>query len=185
VIAEDLGVITPDVDALRNAFGLPGMKVLQFAFSGDASHAYLPHNYPPNCCVYTGTHDNDTTVGWWRGAATERERRYAAAYLQCDDSNVDWQMMRAAWASVAGFAACQLQDVLGLDSEHRLNTPGRLDCWTWRFRWDQVGSEPARKLAQLATTYGRAPFDLARLGGDRADAERTRCEGSMPPLRDV
>ena len=161
VIAEDLGVITPDVEALRDAFGLPGMRILQFGFNGDASHAFLPHNYPPNCCVYTGTHDNDTAIGWWHGA-TERERGYAAAYLQCDASNVHWQMIRAAWASVARLAVCQMQDVLGLGSEHRMNTPARLDCWTWRFAWDQVGPEPAQRLAQLSAAYGRAPID--RLG---------------------
>jgi 4-alpha-glucanotransferase len=155
VIAEDLGVITPDVEALRDGFGLPGMKVLQFAFSTDASHPFLPHNYARNCCVYTGTHDNDTAVGWWQ-ATTERERDYAGAYLQCGAADVHWQLIRAAWASVACFAACQMQDVLGLGSEHRMNTPGRLDCWTWRFRWEQVGPEPAHQLARLAAMYGRA-----------------------------
>jgi 4-alpha-glucanotransferase len=162
VIAEDLGVITPDVEALRDTFKLPGMKILQFGFGDDATHAFLPHNYAPNCCVYTGTHDNDTTIGWWHGA-TDRERAYAAAYLQCDASTVHWQMIRAAWASVARLAVCQLQDVLGLGSEHRMNTPGRLDCWTWRFNWDQVGPEPAQRLAQLGATYGRAPIERLNL----------------------
>jgi len=171
VIAEDLGVITPDVEALRDGFGLPGMRIVQFGFNGDASHAFLPHNYIPHCCVYTGTHDNDTVIGWWHGA-TERERGYAGAYLQCDASNVHWQMIRAAWASVARLAVCQMQDVLGLGSEHRMNTPARLDCWTWRFAWDQVGPEPAQRLAQLSATYGRAPIDRLNLADYPAGVAR-------------
>jgi 4-alpha-glucanotransferase len=158
VIAEDLGVITPDVEALRDGFGLPGMKVLQFAFGGEGDHPYLPHTYTPNCCVYTGTHDNDTTLGWW-STATDRERRHAAAYLGADDGNVHWAMIRAAWTSVAQIAVCQMQDVLGLDGTQRMNTPGQLDCWTWRLRWEQVGDAPARQLAALSAACGRAPID--------------------------
>jgi 4-alpha-glucanotransferase len=158
VIAEDLGVITPDVEALRDRFGFPGMKVLQFGFDGDATHAFLPHNYLPNCAVYTGTHDNDTALGWFDGA-TERERAYALAYLDCAPQRVHWAMIRAACASVARLAVYQMQDVLGLGREHRMNTPGQMDCWTWRFAWEQVGPEPAQRLAQLAAAYGRGPFD--------------------------
>jgi 4-alpha-glucanotransferase len=161
VIAEDLGVITPDVEALRDGFGLPGMKIVQFGFGGDADHAFLPHNYAPNCCVYTGTHDNDTARGWWQGA-TERERGFAAVYLDCGPDDVHWQMIRAAWGSVARLAICQMQDALGLGGEHRMNTPGVLECWSWRFGWDQVGPEPARRLAELSAAYGRAPIE--RLG---------------------
>jgi 4-alpha-glucanotransferase len=157
VIAEDLGVITPDVEALRDAFGLPGMKILQFAFSGNAEHAFLPHNYLANCCVYTGTHDNDTALGWWQGA-TERERRFAQLYLGAQAHDMHWGMIRAAWASVAKLAVCQMQDVLGQGSASRMNQPGRLDCWTWRFRWDQVSPEPAKRLAELSAAYGRAPI---------------------------
>jgi len=169
VIAEDLGVITPDVEALRDDFGLPGMTILQFGFGGDANHKFLPHNHTPNSCVYTGTHDNDTVVGWWHGA-TERERGYAAAYLQCNAANAHWQMIRAAWASVARLAVCQMQDALGLGSEARMNTPARLDCWTWRFTWDQVGEQPAARLAQLSAAYGRAPIDRLHLADYPADA---------------
>ena len=144
LIAEDLGIITADVEALRDAYGLPGMKVLQFAFGGDGRHAYLPHNYTtPNCCVYTGTHDNDTALGWWQ-ALPETERRFASAYLGLgahDDANAPWALVRAAWSSIASVAICQLQDVLGLDARHRMNTPGRLGAWTWRFRWEQVGPD--------------------------------------------
>ncbi|MGA0612395.1 4-alpha-glucanotransferase [Caldimonas sp. KR1-144] len=167
VIAEDLGVITPDVEALRDAFALPGMKILQFGFAGDGSHAFLPHNYPANCCVYTGTHDNDTARGWWL-AATERERGYAAAYLGTEgapagEHNVHWAMIRCAWASVARIAVCQMQDVLGLDSSARMNVPGQLGHWTWRFQWSQVGPEPAERLARLSAAYGRASIDRLAL----------------------
>jgi 4-alpha-glucanotransferase len=168
IIAEDLGVITPDVEALRDGFGLPGMKILQFAFSGDASHAFLPHNYAPNCCVYTGTHDNDTTLGWWHGA-TEHERGFAAAYLNAGAHDVHWAMIRAAWGSVAALAVCQMQDVMGLGSEHRLNTPGLLNCWTWRFRWEQVGSKPAMRLARLSAAFGRGPIERLALAAYPSD----------------
>jgi 4-alpha-glucanotransferase len=156
LIAEDLGVITPDVVELRDRFGFPGMRILQFAFSGDASHAFLPHNYVENCCVYTGTHDNDTAVGWW-SSATERERAYAREYLGVRGSDVHWAMMRAASASVARLAVFQMQDVLGLGPEHRMNSPGRTDCWTWRFDWDMVHPDTARHLARMSATFGRAP----------------------------
>ena len=169
VIAEDLGVITPDVEALRDRFGLPGMKILQFAFSGDASHAFLPHNYPRNCAVYTGTHDNDTLLGWY-ATATERERGYARAYLGSDGGELHWAAIRAAFGSVAQIAVAQMQDALGLGAEHRMNTPGRTGCWTWRFDWTQVGPEPARRLAQLAAAYGRAPIDRLQLADYPAGA---------------
>jgi 4-alpha-glucanotransferase len=175
VIAEDLGVITPDVEALRDDFGLPGMKILQFGFGGDGAHEFLPHNYRnANCCVYTGTHDNDTARGWWHGA-TERERGYAAAYLgtesmPVDEHNVHWAMIRACWASVARIAVCQMQDALGLDGHARMNVPGQMGHWTWRFQWSQVGPEPAERLLRLSATYGRAP--IARLGLAAYPADR-------------
>jgi 4-alpha-glucanotransferase len=159
IIAEDLGAITPDVEALRDACGFPGMKVLQFAFGGDASHAFLPHNYVTDCVVYTGTHDNDTTAGWY-AAATARERRYAEQYLDASGPDVPHAMIRAACGSVAQLAIYPMQDVLALGSEHRMNTPGMLDCWTWRFRWDDVGAQPAKDLARLAAVFGRAPIEL-------------------------
>ncbi len=156
VIAEDLGIITPDVEALRERCGLPGMKVLQFAFGGDATHAFLPHNYPVRCAAYTGTHDNDTSRGW-HAAAAEHERRHAEAYLGSDGTEIHWAMIRALGASVAELVLQPMQDVLGLGREHRMNTPGRLDAWTWRFDWAQVGDAPAHRLAQLAAAYGRGP----------------------------
>jgi 4-alpha-glucanotransferase len=168
VIAEDLGVITPDVEALRDRFAFPGMKVLQFGFNGDATHAFLPHNYPANCAVYTGTHDNDTALGWFDGA-TERERGYALAYLNCEPQDVHWAMIRAACASVARLAVYQMQDILALGREHRMNTPGQMDSWTWRFRWDQVGPQPAQRLAQMAAAYGRAPIERLQLADYPSD----------------
>ncbi|HTT11228.1 MAG TPA: 4-alpha-glucanotransferase [Burkholderiaceae bacterium] len=162
VIAEDLGVITPDVEALRDRYALPGMKILQFAFGSDAAHAFLPHNYSPNCAVYTGTHDNDTIVGWY-ASTTDREREYARVYVDAEADGMHWAMIRAACASVARIAVYQMQDVLGLGAEHRMNTPSKLDCWTFRFDWDQVGPQPAERLARLAATYGRAPIERLNL----------------------
>jgi len=147
------------------------MKVLQFAFNGDASHPFLPHNYAPNCCVYTGTHDNDTVQGWFR-SASDRERRFAQVYLDAHEHDVHWAMIRAAWASVAKLAVCPLQDALGQGSEHRMNMPGRLDCWTWRFRWDQVGDEPGRRLAELSAAYGRGPLERLHLAAYPSDRPR-------------
>ncbi|UCG98961.1 MAG: 4-alpha-glucanotransferase [Burkholderiales bacterium] len=159
LIAEDLGVITPDVEALRDRFALPGMRVLQFAFGGDAEHAYLPHNYLANTCAYTGTHDNDTFPGWWR-TATAPEREFAAVYLDCGDDDAHWAAIRAISQSAARLVMFQLQDVLGLGSEHRMNIPGSEQCWTWRFTWDMVGPQAGQRLARLSAACGRAPFDL-------------------------
>ena len=156
IVAEDLGFITPDVHELRDALGYPGMKILQFAFGADGSHEFLPHNYRRDVIVYTGTHDNDTVVGWWRQAAA-RERDFAGTYLACNDRDVHWAMIRCAMNSVADIAIFPLQDVLGLDSEHRMNTPGTLggNNWCWRFTWDMVGDEPARVLGLYARVSGR------------------------------
>ncbi|MGI9154055.1 MAG: 4-alpha-glucanotransferase, partial [Rubrivivax sp.] len=165
IIAEDLGFFTPDVHALRDGCGFPGMKILQFAFGGDGEHEFLPHNYPRNVVVYTGTHDNDTARGWW-DRAPERERRYAGTYLACGAHDVHWAMIRAALNSVANLAVFPLQDVLGLGSEHRMNTPGTLGGtnWTWRFTWDMVGPEPGRVLGLLTAASGRGNFELLGIG---------------------
>ena len=157
LIAEDLGVITPDVEALRDRFGLPGMRILQFAFGGDAEHPYLPHNYVADTCAYTGTHDNDTFLGWWL-AATAIEREFAGVYLGCEGADAPWSAIRAISGSAAKLAMFQLQDVLGLDGSHRMNTPGRENCWTWRFTWEMVGPDAGRRLARLSAACGRAPF---------------------------
>jgi 4-alpha-glucanotransferase len=155
VIAEDLGVITPDVEALRKKFGLPGMCVLQFAFGDDSGNRYLPHYHQPDSVIYTGTHDNDTSVGWWK-TASDKERAQLRAYLDTDGAEIHWDLIRAACASVADTAIYPLQDVLGLGSEHRMNLPGHAEGhWAWRFEWSQVQPQHAERLAALARIYGR------------------------------
>ncbi|KPV53063.1 4-alpha-glucanotransferase [Kouleothrix aurantiaca] len=156
IIAEDLGVITPDVEALRDELGFPGMKVLQFAFGGDPDDQYLPHNYPVRCVVYTGTHDNDTTTGWWYALA-EHERRNVQLYLGRDGSDISWDFIRIAFASVAETALVPMQDVFGLGSEGRMNTPGRAaGNWGWRYTADMLTYELAERLGTLTRIYGRA-----------------------------
>jgi 4-alpha-glucanotransferase len=161
IVAEDLGLITPDVHALREACGFPGMRVLQYAFGGDAAHEYLPHRHVPRTVVCTGTHDTDTARGWW-DAASERERHFAGTYLACGASDVHWALIRSALNSVADTAIFPLQDVLGLPTEHRMNTPGTMGPpnWTWRFAWDQLGPEPGRVLRMLTAASGRGEFAL-------------------------
>ena len=156
IIAEDLGLITPDVEALRKKFGLPGMRILQFAFAGDASDRFLPHNHEPDTVVYTGTHDNDTTAGWW-ASATDRERHMARGYLATDGHDMPWTLIRAAMASVADTAVHPMQDVLALPSDCRMNHPGQESgWWGWRFQWSQVQSWHAQRLAELSRLYGRS-----------------------------
>ena len=162
IIAEDLGVITPEVDTLRTQNDLPGMKVLQFAFAGDASDPYLPHNYERDFVAYTGTHDNDTTTGWYR-QAPEAERDYVRRYLARGDENISWEFIRLAQRSVADVAIFPLQDALGLGSEARMNTPGTAaGNWTWRFTWDQLGYWLAPALEEMAVLYGRAGSGTAQ-----------------------
>ncbi len=162
IIAEDLGIITPEVSAMRKRTGFPGMRVLQFAFSGDASNSFLPHNYEPNTVVYTGTHDNDTVPGWWTSCSAH-EKAFASQYLGTDGPDVSWAMVRAGAFSVASLSICQFQDVLGLGSEHRMNTPGTMGCWTWRFNWGWVEPEAARQLADITAASGRVAFAWLKL----------------------
>jgi 4-alpha-glucanotransferase len=160
IVAEDLGVITPDVTALRDGCGFPGMRILQFAFGDNAANPYLPHNHTPTSVVYTGTHDNDTSIGWWHNAQP-RERAYAGSYLAASADQIHWAMIRAACNSVANMAIFPMQDVLGLDGAHRMNTPGTPALnWTWRFDWSMVGSEPARRLGMMTAASGRGRFEL-------------------------
>lgn len=164
VIAEDLGIITPDVTALRHLLGMPGMRVLQFAFDGKPDNPYLPHNFTSDTVVYTGTHDNDTTRGWWSGL-DDTTRQQVARYLGRSDEDIyrldaapHWAMIRAAAASVAQYCIVPMQDALGLDSDARMNRPGdATGAWTWRFTWGQVGPAPAEFLAEISRTYGRSP----------------------------
>lgn len=158
VIAEDLGVITQDVIELRDKFGLPGMRVLHFAFADGENNLFLPHHYVPNTVAYAGTHDNDTTAGWWN-TASAHEKVYAQHYLKSDGHAIQWDMMRALSASMANTVIFTMQDFLGLSSEHRMNFPGHPGGnWEWRFSWSQVNEENTQKLASMSVEYGRLPF---------------------------
>lgn len=151
-IAEDLGLITPEVDELRERFGMPGMRILQFGFSDRGAHLYLPHKYVPNTVAYTGTHDNNTTLGWWKDGATAEERTNLQTYLQPiqQDDDVVGAMIRAAASSVADLCIFPMQDILHLGSEGRMNTPAAGDGnWTWRYHSDALKPETAAKLAAL------------------------------------
>jgi 4-alpha-glucanotransferase len=156
VIAEDLGLITREVTALREACGFPGMRVMQFAFDDTPANPYLPHNYPHQTVAYTGTHDNDTTVGWWQ-SANGFQRQAARAYLgPLADTEIHWAMIQSLSQSVANTVVFPFQDVLGLDGWHRMNTPGVAHgCWAWRFDWPQVANEPAHRLAEITRAHGR------------------------------
>ncbi|MFP4058634.1 MAG: 4-alpha-glucanotransferase [Candidatus Brocadiia bacterium] len=170
LIAEDLGLITPDVEALRRRFDLPGMAVLQFAFATDATNTYLPHNLEPDRLVYTGTHDNDTTVGWHASLSRE-ERDHVRRYLGPVDEPVHWALIRTAYRSVAGVAMAPLQDLLGLGSEGRMNAPGEpRGNWSWRFRPDDLRPELAEKLRDLAVTYGRKEVERKEGRDEQAEA---------------
>ncbi|MBI1795119.1 MAG: 4-alpha-glucanotransferase [Chloroflexi bacterium] len=154
IIAEDLGLITPDVIALLDEFHLPGMKVLQFGFSGP-DNPFLPHNYIPNCVAYTGTHDNDTARGWF-ASAPKHEREFALRYLRTDGSDFAWDLIRAAWSSVAMFAIAPMQDVLNLGGEARMNFPSKLGGnWEWRMKEDDMSDSLAEKLHGLNYLYKR------------------------------
>ncbi|MBW7932848.1 MAG: 4-alpha-glucanotransferase [Gemmatimonadaceae bacterium] len=166
IVAENLGVITPAVEALRERFAFPGMSVLQFAFASEAEGSeYLPHNLTRATVLYTGTHDNDTTIGWWtsrevNGLRTAevvaRERDFARRYLHTDGSEINWTLIRTALASVAGTVLIPLQDVLGLGSEARMNRPGRADGnWGFRFTWDQLTPEMVQRVRSLVKLYER------------------------------
>jgi len=156
IIAEDLGVITPDVEALRDGFDLPGMKILQFAFDSSETNDYLPHNYIKNCIAYTGTHDNDTVIGWF-AAATLEDRKYMLDYLNATETDINWTLIRLAWSSVANTAIVPMQDLLGLGSEARMNLPGTtIKNWQWRAKSNDFTPALAEKLAHLTCLYGRA-----------------------------
>jgi 4-alpha-glucanotransferase len=155
IIAEDLGVITPDVVRLRDGFGLPGMKILQFAFEGGPQDPFLPHNFPKNCVVYTGTHDNDTVRGWYE-RVNEDSRAFYHRYLDRDGSQVSWDMIRACWASVAVYALAPLQDFLDLDNSGRMNYPGNPSGnWTWRMPEGAMNDELAQRIQELNYLYSR------------------------------
>lgn len=155
LVAEDLGVITPEVTALREQFRLPGMKILQFAFDGTADNPYLPHNHEKCCVVYTGTHDNNTSLGWYQDIDVQQRTR-VRHYLGDSPEPMPWLLARAALSSVAFLAVLPMQDVLGLDGAHRMNVPGVCDGnWGWRFDWSQLQDEHRNRLREWVSLYGR------------------------------
>jgi 4-alpha-glucanotransferase len=156
IMAENLGVITPDVESLREEFGFPGMRVLQFAFDSDTANVHLPHNYSRDAVVYTGTHDNDTTTGWFAGSTNKEQREFCLEYLHSDGRKIHRDFIRAALASVAGTAITPLQDVLGLGNDARMNLPAsQTGNWAWRFKAELLTDEIAAELKQLTALYGR------------------------------
>ncbi|MBA4067806.1 MAG: 4-alpha-glucanotransferase [Isosphaera sp.] len=169
VVAEDLGVITPDVEAVRDHLGLPGMRVLQFALNGPLD-IHWPHNFVPNCVAYTGTHDNETVNGWY-GGLREDQRRYLGLTLGRYVEDPAWDLIRMAWSSVAAVAIAPLQDVLSLGNEARMNKPGVADGnWKWRVRYDQFRPEVVEKMRDLTTLYNRVPAEQEAEARRRAAA---------------
>lgn len=155
LVAEDLGMITEEVLELRDRYCLPGMKILQFAFDGTPDNPYLPHNHVRNCVVYTGTHDNDTTLGWFAGLDASA-RDYVEEYLGRPSEAMPWPLIRCAMASPAAMSIVPMQDVLALDGSHRMNVPGTTEGnWRWRFDWAQVPDDLGARLARLSSLYGR------------------------------
>jgi 4-alpha-glucanotransferase len=165
--AEDLGYITADVHELRERHHIPGMAVLQFGFGDVGAHMYLPHRLTPDRVVYTGTHDNDTTLGWWNSSATEYERRAANAYVGHCEEGINWAFIRAAQASVASLSVVPVQDVLGLGSEARLNTPSvKTGNYLWRCQPGSLTSNLAERLASLAEVTDRLPQPISVPSGE-------------------
>lgn len=155
LVAEDLGIITDAVRQLRDRYRLPGMKILQFAFDGTPDNPYLPHNHVRNSVVYTGTHDNDTTLGWFEGLPQDLRAR-VLGYLGQPAEPMPWPLIRTALASVAWLSVVPLQDLLGLGSADRMNTPGTVEHnWNFRFSWDQIPPDLPGRVRQLVFQYGR------------------------------
>lgn len=167
IIAEDLGLLTPEVNALREATGLPGMAVYQFAFGGDAANSYLPHNHVPNCVLYPGTHDNDTTVGWY-AAQDEKTRDHVRRYFRVSGQEIGWDFLRAAYASPCRLTIVSLQDLMNLGSSARFNTPGIANGnWEWRYKphqLDDLQHHSAAYLREIGELYGRPPASPSSSG---------------------
>lgn len=156
LVAEDLGVITDEVIALRDKFGLPGMRVLQFAFDRNPHNIHLPHNYIPHSVVYTGTHDNNTTLGWFQNLSPE-EQQYICDYTHSTHDKMPWGLMETALASVSQLAVVPMQDVLAADAKHRMNQPGVAEGnWRWRFEWSQLPENSHLWFKERAHFYGRS-----------------------------
>jgi 4-alpha-glucanotransferase len=158
LVAENLGIITPEVEALRDRFEIPGMLILQFAFDGGPDNPYLPHNHTANNVVYTGTHDNDTSLSWYEALGTEQQE-YVYRYLGNPERRMPGALNLCALASVARLAVLPMQDVLELGKGHRMNAPGTLgeENWQWRFSWDQLTDQSVTGLAEMVRLYGRNP----------------------------
>ena len=157
IIAEDLGVITPDVEQLRDDFGLPGMKILQFAFDSGPDNPYLPENQVANNVVYTGTHDNNTTLGWWR-SLSKSEKDRIRDYLDKRCPDMPWDLIELAMACRSALCIIPCQDILGLDSSARYNTPGRATGnWQWQLSSGILTDDLARRLRRLTVKYHRIP----------------------------
>lgn len=155
IIAEDLGVMTPSVEKLRDQFNFPGMKILQFAFDGDSANSFLPHNYTQNCVVYTGTHDNDTTIGWYRSAPHIEQHR-AREYTNGNGSEIQWDLIRSGMLSVADQAIFPLQDYMNLGTSHRMNIPGTIqNNWLWRFTPEMLERTDRNRIRHLAEISNR------------------------------
>ena len=169
-VAEDLGLITKEVDELREHYGMPGMRILQFGFSDRGSHLYLPHRMVPNTVAYTGTHDNNTTLGWWIDDCGPQERENVQAYLQTieHDGDIVWAMIRAAARSVANICIFPLQDILHLGSDARMNTPAAgAGNWTWRYKPDALHPDFITKMAKLMEVTDRDGYE-APIEGEEA-----------------
>ena len=161
VVAENLGVITDEVENLRRQFHFPGMRVLQFAWDSGSMNAFLPHNHSCDSVVYTGTHDNDTTLGWWVDLYQndEKKRSYLQQYFASDGWEFNWTAIRTLMASVANKTIFPMQDLLGLGSEARINTPGKSDGnWTWRYSDGVLQQNLSVRLRELTEVYDRLPF---------------------------
>jgi len=158
-IAEDLGTITPEVEQLRRSFNLPGMRIMQFGFGNPGAHIYLPHRFESNTVVYTGTHDNDTTVGWWKSGATAEEKRAVECYLRPNNGGVHWAFIHAAVTSVADLSIIPMQDWLGLDGSARMNVPSHPDDnWTWRLGKNSVSQGLIGQISELIEISDRDPL---------------------------
>jgi 4-alpha-glucanotransferase len=155
LVAEDLGIITAEVTALKEKYAMPGMKILQFAFGGSADNPYLPHHHETDSVAYTGTHDNNTTLGWYQ-ALDDQSKAHITDYFGHHDEDVVWQFNRTALQSVAQLAVLPMQDILALDGEHRMNVPGTTeDNWSWSFQWDWLQHDCGERLGHLNELYGR------------------------------
>jgi 4-alpha-glucanotransferase len=168
IIAEDLGVITQDVEELRDNFNLPGMKVLQFAWS-DPKNLFLPHNHVPNCVVYSGTHDNNTTIGWWQSEVHDGTRHFISTYLESEVHEPNWKLIQVGMQSVGHTFIAPMQDVMALGGEARMNQPGNpAGNWAWRFISQMLDSATGNRLKHYTRLYQRAPDQQERVYGDQA-----------------